>query len=137
MIRLHGTPPARQQPQSGMNHILMQLRSGTGHDFSLYKKSTIGRRIERRMAQHNIEDADGLCPLPQGAIPPKLQLLFKELLINVTSFFRDPEAFVALKEDILPQLLADKPDGLCLSRLGGRLRQRRRSLFHRHRCCAS
>ena len=51
------TPPA-PAAVSGMNRILMLLRSGTGHDFSLYKKSTIGRRIERRMSQHNIEDTD-------------------------------------------------------------------------------
>ena len=117
--------------ENGMNRILMLLRSGTGNDFSLYKKSTIGRRIERRMSQHNIDDLD-LYARYLKEHPAEVQLLFKELLINVTSFFRDPEAFVALKQDILPLLLKNKPDRLCVPGLGGGLRHRRRSLFHRH-----
>ena len=89
--------------------VLLQIRTSTGHDFSLYKKSTIGRRIERRMAFHNIETmAVYVRFLKQN--PGEVQTLFKELLINVTSFFRDPEAFVALKQEVLTQLLADKPD---------------------------
>ncbi|MCF8200243.1 MAG: SAM-dependent methyltransferase, partial [Sulfuritalea sp.] len=67
----------------GLNQILLQVRSGTGHDFSLYKKSTIGRRIERRMAQHNIEDLLVYARYLKEH-PAEVQLLFKELLINVT-----------------------------------------------------
>ncbi|ARJ65006.1 SAM-dependent methyltransferase [Magnetospirillum sp. ME-1] len=93
----------------GMNRIMMLLRSGTGHDFSGYKKSTIGRRIERRMAQHDIEDIEVYARYLK-AHPAEISTLFKELLINVTSFFRDPEAFAILKKDILPQILAGKPD---------------------------
>lgn len=104
----HEIPPA-PTAVSGMKHILMLLRSATGHDFSLYKKSTIGRRIERRMSQHNIEDMEIYARYLKEN-PSEVQLLFKELLINVTSFFRDPEAFAKLKEDIFPQLLADKPE---------------------------
>jgi two-component system, chemotaxis family, CheB/CheR fusion protein len=100
------SPPAAV---SGMNRILMLLRSATGHDFSLYKKSTIGRRIERRMSQHDIEDMEIYARYLKEH-PDEIQVLFKELLINVTSFFRDPEAFAALKKDILPQLFADKPE---------------------------
>jgi two-component system CheB/CheR fusion protein len=93
----------------GLNQILMQIRSSTGHDFSLYKKSTIGRRVERRMAQQNIEDIAVYARfLKQN--PIEVHTLFKELLINVTSFFRDKPAFDVLKRDILPLLLADKPD---------------------------
>lgn len=93
-----------------MNRILMQLRSATGHDFSQYKRSTIGRRIERRMAQHDIVDTEAyVCYLKEH--PSEMQALFRELLINVTNFFRDPDAFVALKRDILPRLWADKPEG--------------------------
>lgn len=94
---------------SGLNQILLQVRKSTGHDFSLYKKNTIGRRIERRMAQHNIEDMMVYARFLKEH-PTEVQMLFKELLINVTSFFRDPEAFVALKQEILPQLLANKPE---------------------------
>jgi len=105
--------PYREAPPpaavSSINQILMLLRSGTGHDFSLYKKSTIGRRIERRMSQHNIEDMNIYVRYLKEH-PAEVKTLFKELLINVTSFFRDNEAFILLKQDILPQLLADKPD---------------------------
>lgn len=93
--------------------ILMLLRSETGNDFSLYKKSTIGRRIERRMAQHDIEDMELYLRFLKDN-PTELHALFKELLINVTSFFRDPDAFVVFKRDILPLLFADKPAGYVL-----------------------
>lgn len=102
--------PSPVTPASGTNRILMQLRSSTGHDFSFYKKSTIGRRIERRMAQHEIADAAVYARYLKEQ-PAEMQALFKELLINVTSFFRDPEAFDALRNDILPPLLAAKPEG--------------------------
>jgi two-component system CheB/CheR fusion protein len=95
---------------SGINRILMLLRTSTGHDFSLYKKSTIGRRIERRMSQHNINDLEIYARFLKEH-PPEVHLLFKELLINVTNFFRDPEAFITMKQDILPLLLKDKPEG--------------------------
>ena len=98
---------------SGMNQIMLLLRSGTSHDFSGYKKSTIGRRIERRMAHHNIEDINVYARYLKGK-PSEVQSLFKELLINVTSFFRDPQAFALLKSEILPQILADKPDDYVL-----------------------
>ena len=100
-------PPASA---GGMRQILMLLRSATGHDFSQYKRSTVGRRIERRMARNDIDDID-LYVRHLKEHPAELQSLFKELLINVTSFFRDPEAFAALKREALPLLLADRPDG--------------------------
>ncbi|MFZ4539888.1 chemotaxis protein CheB [Propionivibrio sp.] len=107
---LPALPTPLQLSLAGMNRLLMQIRSATGHDFSLNKKTTIGRRIERRMAQHDLTDTDVYSRYLKEN-PAELQVLFKELLINVTSFFRDPEAFVALKEEILPQLLAGKPEG--------------------------
>lgn len=93
----------------GLNRILMQLRSATGHDFSQYKKTTIGRRIERRMSKQDIEDPEVYARYLKEH-PAEVQSLFKELLINVTSFFRDPEAFATLR-DFLPQLFAGKPGG--------------------------
>ncbi len=108
------TAPADQavsaRKASGMSRILLQLRTTTGHDFSLYKKSTIGRRIERRMLQHDLTDIDVYAQYLKEH-PAEVQALFRELLINVTSFFRDPEAFAALKEEVLPKLLGDRPDG--------------------------
>ena len=79
----------------------MILRTKTGHDFSLYKQNTIRRRIERRMAVHSLDNADAYARFLQEN-PAEIQLLFKELLINVTSFFREPEAFEVLKNEILP-----------------------------------
>lgn len=103
--------PTTHEPQTadGINRILLQLRNSTGHDFSHYKKSTIGRRIERRMSQHSIVDTDVYARYLKEN-PAEVQILFKELLINVTSFFRDVEAFAVLEKDILPQLCQDKPD---------------------------
>lgn len=100
-------PPPVSAPVSSLNKIMQVLRSRTGHDFSLYKQSTVNRRIERRMLVHNIENADIYARYLKEH-PEEAQLLFKELLINVTSFFRDPEAFEALKKDILPKLLSQK-----------------------------
>jgi two-component system CheB/CheR fusion protein len=95
-----------------LDKIMMIVRSKTGHDFSLYKQSTIRRRIERRMNVHNIEDTDTYARFLKEDIS-EAQLLFKEFLINVTSFFRDPEAFTMLKKDILPALFAQKPENYC------------------------
>jgi two-component system CheB/CheR fusion protein len=111
-VRLHLMAPAILPKQAvvGINQILRQLRSASGHDFSLYKKSTIGRRIERRMAQHSIDDQAVYARFLTDN-PAEIQALFKELLINVTSFFRDPEAFVTLKESILRPMLAEPAAG--------------------------
>jgi len=110
----HGHPVApavsTAKGPDGLNRILLLLRTATGHDFSLYKKSTLRRRIERRMVQHDVDDMD-IYGRYLKENPAEAQMLFKEMLINVSSFFRDPEAFAALKQDILPQLLAAKPEG--------------------------
>ncbi len=109
-LRALNQPPVEPKAvSSGINRILMQLRSATGHDFSQYKKSTIGRRIERRMSMHNIGSQEVYARYLREH-PAEISRLFKELLINVTNFFRDPEAFLALKQDVLPLLFADKPE---------------------------
>jgi two-component system CheB/CheR fusion protein len=108
VYRVKVPPLISGDAMSGLNQILLQIRTSTGHDFSLYKKSTIGRRIERRMALHHLEDIAVYARFLKQD-PNEVHILFKELLINVTSFFRDAEAFVTLKQDILPALLAGKP----------------------------
>lgn len=106
--RVKVSPLIKPQTVSSLNQVLLQIRSSTGHDFSLYKKSTIGRRIERRMALNNIQDIAVYARfLKQNS--HEIDALFSDMLINVTSFFRDADAFVALKQQILPALLADKP----------------------------
>ena len=101
-------PTQKTAVLNSLNQIFIVLRSGTGHDFSQYKRSTVSRRIERRMVEHEINDIAVYVRFLKEN-PIEQQALFNELLINVTSFFRDPEAFVALKQEVLPQLLANKP----------------------------
>jgi two-component system CheB/CheR fusion protein len=108
-LATHQDVPTAPAAPGGLNRILMLLRTGTGHDFAHYKKSTIARRIERRMSQHHIEDTEVYARYLEEH-PVEVRLLFKELLINVTSFFRDPDAFVTLKQDILPRLFDGKPE---------------------------
>jgi two-component system CheB/CheR fusion protein len=95
--------------QNTITQILEQLCAATGVDFTLYKKSTIGRRIERRMAKHNIEEIE-LYARYLKENPAEIKVLFKELLIKVTNFFRDPEAFAFMEKVVLPKLCKDKPD---------------------------
>jgi two-component system CheB/CheR fusion protein len=94
---------------SGLNPILQLIHHATGHDFSLYKKGTIGRRIERRMSEYNMDDI-AIYTQYLEQHPAEVIRLFKELLINVTSFFRDPEAFAALRQ-VLVSTLVNKPEG--------------------------
>ena len=91
-----------------LQKILLLVRQHTGHDFSLYKSSTIVRRLERRMALHQIAEPEVYARY-LVEYPGEIKLLFKDLLIGVTSFFRDPEAFEALKDRVIPQLLEQRP----------------------------
>jgi two-component system CheB/CheR fusion protein len=84
--------------------VVILLRTQTGHDFSLYKKNTVYRRIERRMGIHQIDKIASYVRFLQEN-PQELDLLFKELLIGVTNFFRDPAAWEQLKAEVLPALL--------------------------------
>ncbi len=98
---------------ASLARLLMHLRTATGHDFSQYKKTTILRRIERRMSQHNLTDLDVYARYLREN-PPEAQALFRELLINVTSFFRDPDAFQVLAQEVLPAILQNKPEDYVL-----------------------
>ena len=96
--------------ESVVKKLFVLLRAQTGHDFSLYKASTVNRRIERRMAVHQIGTmAEYVRYLQQN--PDEITALFRDLLIGVTNFFRDPEAFKGLEDQIIPKLFADKPAG--------------------------
>ncbi len=102
--------PLEDRTLSGLEKVIILLRVQTGQDFSLYKKSTIYRRVERRMGIHQIERiADYVHFLQEN--PNETELLFKELLIGVTSFFRDPGAWEVLKLKVIPSLLAARPVG--------------------------
>ncbi|MEI6104789.1 MAG: chemotaxis protein CheB [Methanothrix sp.] len=96
--------------ENAFKKIFIMLRAKTGHDFSLYKPSTIHRRIERRMAVQQIETMDAYVKYLQQT-PEEVEALYRDLLIGVTSFFRDPEAFKALEDQVIPKLFAGKPAG--------------------------
>jgi two-component system CheB/CheR fusion protein len=102
--------PISGKDEQALAKVLVLLRAQTGNDFSLYKKSTIYRRIERRMGLHALTDiADYIRYLRKN--PQESQLLFKELLIGVTSFFRNPAAWEQLRDEAIPELLSAYPEG--------------------------
>jgi two-component system CheB/CheR fusion protein len=105
----HHRPATVQAPktENAMKKIFILIRAQIHHDFSLYKPSTIHRRIERRMAVQQIDTIDGYVRYLQQT-PVEVEALFRDLLIGVTNFFRDPEAFKALEEQIIPKLFAGK-----------------------------
>jgi two-component system CheB/CheR fusion protein len=98
------------QSENALKKIFILLRAQTGHDFSQYKPSTIYRRIERRMAVHQIDTLDSYVKYLQQT-PIEVQALFNDVLIGVTNFFRDPEAFAALQIQVIPKLFEGKPPG--------------------------
>jgi len=106
----HLTSKPAPKNENALKKIFVLLRAQTGHDFSLYKPSTINRRIERRMAVQQIDTIDSYIKFLQQT-PIEVDALFRDLLIGVTNFFRDPEAFRALEEQIIPKLFEDKPAG--------------------------
>lgn len=95
---------------SNLEKIVILLRAQTGHDFSLYKKNTMFRRIERRMSVHQIDKTHNYVRFLQEN-PKETEILFKELLIGVTSFFRDAAVWEKLKNDIFPHLFEKFPNG--------------------------
>ena len=97
----------------GLRKIFILLRDRTGNDFALYKENTIRRRIERRMNVHQIETPKQYLRFVL-ANPHELDALFQELLIGVTSFFRDPPVFEVLVQKGLASLLKGKPEGATL-----------------------
>jgi two-component system CheB/CheR fusion protein len=111
------TKPALPLPEHDMSQALRKLfillRDRTGNDFALYKENTIYRRIERRMNVHQIENVRQYLRFVL-ANPHELDTLFQELLIGVTSFFRDPQALEVLVHKGLPSLVEGKPEGATL-----------------------
>ncbi|EIA08468.1 chemotaxis protein CheB [Flavobacterium frigoris] len=99
--------------KSSIDKIIILLRDQSGHDFSMYKKSTLMRRIERRIGIYGIEDLDKYVRFLQNN-PSEVELLFNELLIGVTSFFRDTEVWQKLKGEIFPEYIKSLPDNYVL-----------------------
>jgi hypothetical protein len=101
--------PLEVKDRSALEKVVILLRAKTGHDFSLYKKNTIYRRIERRMGIHQIDRIAAYVRYLQEN-PQEVELLFKELLIGVTSFFRDPAAWEQLREKVIPASFEGPPN---------------------------
>ncbi len=104
---------ATTETENALKKIFVLLRTQTGHDFSLYKPSTINRRIERRMALHQIDRLESYAAY-LNTTPDEVEALFRDLLINVTRFFRDPETFAVLNKDVIPGLFEHRPPGASL-----------------------
>ena len=104
------SPRRLRSNQTGWKRSFSCLRSQTGHDFSQYKRNTIVRRVERRMAVHQIERLEEYVRYLQQT-PAEVDALFRDLLIGVTSFFRDSEVFEAVQEQVIPRLFAGKAAG--------------------------
>jgi len=99
-------PALTDKTQTSLEKVMILLRSKTGHDFSLYKKTTIHRRLERRMGIHQLDNMATYVRFLQEN-PQELELLYKELLIGVTNFFRDPEVWEQLQSEAIAELLTN------------------------------
>ena len=97
-----------EHPPDRLAEIVNLLRTKTAHDFALYKPGTLLRRIERRMALADVDDSGAYLDMLRQN-PAELELLAKDLLINVTSFFRDPKAFELLAQEVIPDLVSRHP----------------------------
>jgi two-component system CheB/CheR fusion protein len=103
-VRGHSDEP--DQRLSALQRVLLIIRARTGNDFSGYKKSTVERRVNRRMTVHGVPSFKEYAKFLEKT-PSEVDALFRELLISVTSFFRDPEAFEALERH-LAKLVASR-----------------------------
>ena len=98
------------QAEEGLKKLFLIIHSAFGTDLSFYKFGTVSRRIERRMALNKIERLEDYVRLVQGH-PGELKTLYRDLLINVTSFFRDGEPFDILREVVFPRIVERKKPG--------------------------
>src|SRR5215468_2304027 len=96
-----------QAVEPSLRRVLDQLRAVTGVDFTQYKRNTLYRRITRRAVLHRMEALKDYAQFLQNN-PAEVEALFQAVLINVTSFFRNPEAFDLLKTKIFPALTKDR-----------------------------
>jgi two-component system CheB/CheR fusion protein len=97
--------PLDDHPPDRVAEIVNLVRTKTSHDFTLYKPGTLSRRIERRVALAGVDHSDRYLDVLREN-PAEIELLAKDLLINVTSFFRDPKAFEFLAEEVIPDLVS-------------------------------
>ncbi|MBI3289542.1 MAG: PAS domain-containing protein [Elusimicrobia bacterium] len=94
--------------EESLRHIFAIVRRATGVDFSLYKSTTVGRRLLRRLVLHKIDTLKSYAELLERD-PNEVQAFCEETLIHVTHFFREPETFEALQKRVLPRLIKGNP----------------------------
>jgi two-component system, chemotaxis family, CheB/CheR fusion protein len=131
------TESLRAEAGAGSNQLIAReavdriceiMRARTGHDFASYKRTTLVRRINRRMDALQMKSAaEYLTKLEQD--PKEPPALLQQMLIGVTNFFRDPEAFHTLAQRVIPRLFEGKGADDQVRLLGGWMRQRRGGLF--------
>lgn len=105
--------PSLEHPRGGQDDsgkLFMLIRAQFGNDLTQYKPATLDRRIERRMTMHKIGRLGEYVRFAQSH-PDELRALYKDMLITVTSFFRDPEALEALKTEVFPSMLNRRESG--------------------------
>ena len=95
-------------PEPAIHTIFQLLRKSSGTDFTYYRHTTIRRRIQRRMVVHKIESLEDYVRYLQQN-PPEVKALYQDMLINVTSFFRNPAIFDSLKTLVYPSILKNRP----------------------------
>ena len=117
LVRLSRHPYVRPQTLAASeteaavrDKIFARVRDALGVDFSEFKLSTVTRRLARRMALRNVVDLSAYLVL-LDAEPDEIRALYEDMLIHVTSFFRDPELFDSLRTLVFPQILEHKPEG--------------------------
>jgi two-component system CheB/CheR fusion protein len=101
--------PATRPEENGFRNILLLLRNHSGVDFSFYKSNTIQRRVTRRVVLNKLNSLDEYAAFLKGNAK-ELDALYTDVLISVTSFFRNPEAFDALKRKVFPKILHQRRD---------------------------
>ncbi len=112
IVSITGPQPRSDRPtaeeaghaEAPLETILALLHEHTRHDLALYKSNTLVRRIARRIAVHGLDSMSAYADFLRTN-PQELDLLFKELLIGVTAFFRDPEVWLDLQDKVLPALI--------------------------------
>jgi two-component system CheB/CheR fusion protein len=110
--RAEGDAPAGTTEDNGYKKILLHLRNHSGVDFSLYKSATIQRRIMRRLVLNHRQTLEEYAQFLRGN-SKELDALYSDVLISVTSFFRNPEAFDILQRKVFPKLLQQRGDDPC------------------------
>jgi two-component system CheB/CheR fusion protein len=107
-LKVEGSAEPPPSDAEALRSLLARVRNVTGVDFAAYKIGTVTRRVQRRMTIHKLERLSDYARYVEDN-PVETRLLFEDMLIHVTSFFRDPETFEALRNEVFPGFLVDRP----------------------------